>query len=286
MDVRVTVGPLRLADCLVLVETNDEEFAATIRWCFRDLLADEGHGDLPILHRFEVARLEAPFSRWAILRDGEPCQLTLEEGYVLFHLQWEFNRVVLEQRTATVHAAAIEMNGRCILLTGSSMSGKTTLAGWMAARGAGYLCDEIISIDDRGCALHYRRPLGLRHGGPLEDFFAHPDGIDRRFDAYEMLVPVSALGNVTMPDDPIEIGAIVFPRYDPEASPHVEPIARSLAFQRLCENSPGLMRNGRPVFDLLSDLVHRVPVLQLSIRDSESAEQLLRSALSQCGVGS
>lgn len=281
-----TLGPLGIADAIVWVHSDDEGFIATASWSFQDLLVAEATADRStrdVVH-VDVRRPRPSASRWGIWRDGEPCETELLEGYVLFHLQWEMNRIVLERRGTTIHAAGVELGGHAVILCGATQSGKTTLAGWLASQGAGYVADEIVALNSASEALHYRRPLGLRHGGPLEPLLRYPDGVDRRFDEYEMLVAVSSLGATVMPDPPIPIGAIVFPRVDISVSSAVRSVPKSLAFDRICANAPGIARHGAIAFRQLAELVRSVPTLDLVVSDLAEARSLLLREVSDTGM--
>ena len=278
-ETRIAGGPFLLADTLTYVYTNDSDFAAVVRWSFQDLLPVTGEATDGPTVRFDVLLRHGPEPIWGVWRDRELCEETDQAGYVLFHLQWEFNRVVLERRDATIHAAAVEVDGRCLIFSGSSMSGKTTLAGWMVAHGARYIADEIVALRPDGQAMPYRRPLGLRHGGPLEPHFTHPGNFDRRFDTYEMLVPVSCLGSGEMTDGVVPVGGIVFPVYSPETPTALDPLPKAVALERLCNNSPGLARHGRSVFRLFADLVSRVRTVELRTSDLYQARDMLNELL-------
>ena len=274
---RITLGPLALADTVVWVDMDDPGFAAIASWSFTDLVVNSdtaGNSKGPVI-RFDVRGPTTPGGNWGIWRDGEPCETAMIEGYVLFHLQWEFNRIVLERRTATVHAACVELSGRAFILCGASRSGKTTFAGWLSSQGAGYVADEIVTVTADLKALHYRRPLGLRYDGPLDSLFNHPPQIDRRFDSYEMLVPVSSLGATSMPEDPLPVGGLVFPRVEPGVPSSISAVAKSEAFERLCHNAPGIGRHGRHVFQRLAGLVRSIPTVELVTTDLPEARRLL-----------
>ena len=286
MELRETVAHLRVADVEVIVETTDPDFAAVVRWCFRDLMNREHQEQAGLTHHIEVRHRARPWSHWGIWRDGEPCETVLDEGYVLFQLQWELNRVVLERRRCTIHAAAVALDGRCIVLCGSTMSGKTTLAGWMAAHGAGYVADEIVALTPDGLALDYHRPLGVRHGGPLDPLFTHPDDLDRRFDSYEMLVPVSALQGGAIAATPLPVAAVVFPQYEVGAPTALTTVPKSEALTRLCDNSPGFGRHGRSVILELAHLVKEVPTVALVSSDMSRADELLRALVHDSAVAS
>lgn len=274
-----SAGPFVLADTLVTVTTDDRDFAAAVEWCFRDLRPSADQ-PMPWTGPESVFEIRAPIaeaSRWAMWQDGVPCELSLSEDYVLFHLQWEFNRVVLERSQLTIHAAAVEIGGLAYIFPASSMSGKTTLAGWMSIHGAGYVADEIVALDPQLRAASYRRPLGLRHGGPLEQFLVADVPVQPRFEAYEMLAPVSGLGVTSFPTGPWPVGGIVFPKYEDGAATIILPMSRSLTLERLCESAPGLARHGRSVFTQLAQLAREVPAVAMVLSDLSEADEALRA---------
>ena len=133
MAVNTDVVRLKIGGSPVLVRSNDHGFLAVARRSFADLvwpLADEWDAnDSAGVIRFDVLRNDTPWTDWGIWRDGEPCEITLTQNYVIFQLQWELNRVVLEGHSLTVHAAAAEIDGFGLMFPGASTSGKTTLAG-------------------------------------------------------------------------------------------------------------------------------------------------------------
>jgi len=65
-----------------------------------------------------------------------------------------------------VHAGAVQLGDRVLLLPGRTHSGKTSLVAELLRRGATYLSDEYALIDAEGQAHAYPRPLLLRNGKP------------------------------------------------------------------------------------------------------------------------
>jgi hypothetical protein len=63
-----------------------------------------------------------------------------------------------------VHAAVVAVDGRAIVLPGSTMSGKSTLTLALVAAGATYLSDEFAVFDGSGRVHPYARPIAMRHG--------------------------------------------------------------------------------------------------------------------------
>ena len=64
-----------------------------------------------------------------------------------------------------VHAGAVAINGRALVIPGRSGAGKSTLVAALIDRGATYFSDEYAVFDDRGNVHAYPKPLTLRDEG-------------------------------------------------------------------------------------------------------------------------
>lgn len=64
-----------------------------------------------------------------------------------------------------VHAGAVQLGDRVLLLPGRTHSGKSSMVEELLRRGAIYLSDEYALIDAEGQAHAYPRPLLVRNGG-------------------------------------------------------------------------------------------------------------------------
>ena len=129
----------------------------------------------------------------------------------------------------------------------------------------------------------FPRPLGLRHGGPLESLFEIPESFEKRFADYEMLVPASEFGHIE-PQGSYPIGAIVLPQYLPDQVTELAVLSPSAAHEAVCQSAPGLIERGRETFVLLADLVRRVPTVKLTTNGLDHAGELLESYLLDSGV--
>lgn len=65
-----------------------------------------------------------------------------------------------------LHAAAVAIDGRVLVLPGRSGSGKSTLVAELVRRGARYLSDEYAPVDRDGRIAPYARPITVRSTGP------------------------------------------------------------------------------------------------------------------------
>jgi len=67
-----------------------------------------------------------------------------------------------------VHAGAVLIKEKALLLPGLTHAGKSSLVAELLRRGASCFSDEYALIDSEGCVHSYPRPLLLRNGGPLQ----------------------------------------------------------------------------------------------------------------------
>lgn len=68
-----------------------------------------------------------------------------------------------------VHAGAVALDGRALLIPGQSFSGKSTLVKALVEAGATYYSDEYAVLDDHGRVHPYPRRLSLRGAGRTEE---------------------------------------------------------------------------------------------------------------------
>jgi hypothetical protein len=267
------LGPYVAGGVAFVVETNVDDVASGAEDWLRDLRSDE-ESTTPVV--LEVRRqgpswLSHP---WGLWRNGEPCETTVTDEYVQPYLLWEITRLVFEAPTERLHlhGAAVELDGRAIVLAGRSHAGKSTLAGWLTHQGWGFLTDEVAIVNPDGPLVEpFPRPIGVRHGGPLAEIT--PDAVYRHGEA---LVPASSLGRLGGPT-PLE--AIVFPTYQPGSSGDLQPVSPAKALAELATYYPGLPHAGREGFRRLATLVEATPTHHLAFDDLDTAERLLRDLL-------
>lgn len=267
------VGPLDVGGVDVYVTTNDAEFADEVRWAMADLSTDPRPSAPQV--RFATVRQVRPWVHWSMWRDGEPCELVMEESYVLFHQQWELNRIMLERTRHALHAATAVLDGRAVVFVGATMSGKTTCAGWLATHGGSYLGDEVTSINEDGTVTGFQRPLGLRSGGPLEALSVRDHPLASRFVSDEHLVPVSSIGGRRHDGSPPRLGAIIFPSVRPGDATALGRLTRAEALAGLCSASPSILANPAATFDVLAAAVRLVPCARLTVGDLDPVAELL-----------
>lgn len=119
-----------------------------------------------------------------------------------------------------VHAGAVLIEGRALIIPGSSHAGKSSLVAELLSRGASHFSDEYALIDKQGKVHSYPRPLLLRNGAPLQSLTL-PQELNSAF----------ARG-------PASVGWIVALEYAPGASWHVRAISQSEGVMLLLRHTP------------------------------------------------
>jgi hypothetical protein len=274
---RIVAGRFEAGGVAFTVETNRREFAAVVADAFRDLRVREANS-APVVFEVVHRATGPPTNPWGVWRDGEPCELTVSDGYVLAFLLWEVTRLMFERTGERVHlhGAALVRNGRAIVLAGRSEAGKSTLACWLTHRGWGFLTDEAALVNPDTLVVEpFWRPIGVRRPGPLDAIL--PDGAPGGHGDHELLVPASTIGALA-PAAPL--AALAFPVLTREEAPTVSPLSPAAALVELTAHFPGLVEEGRAGFRRLAGLVRVVPAHELRFFDLDDAERMLRRLVS------
>lgn len=163
-------------------------------------------------------------------------------------------------RVLLLHAAAVERDGRAVILSGPAGAGKSTLCAALIARGFRFLTDEIalVRLNDGQLEPH-PRPISLKN--EAIDIVAKmlPDAhLSARFanatkGTVAFMRPprqsIEAAGGTARP------ALVIFPAYRPEAGFELKPIERSQAFMRLIESSANYLTLLDTGFETLANLV-------------------------------
>jgi hypothetical protein len=130
-----------------------------------------------------------------------------------------------------VHAGAVLINGRALLLPGSTHAGKSSLVAELLRRGASHFSDEYALIDNLGRAHPYPRPLLLRNGRPLQSMVL-PEELNAGFAA-----------------EPSPVGWILALEYAPGGMWNIRKLSQSEAVMLLLRNSPHEMAQSPEMID-------------------------------------
>lgn len=130
-----------------------------------------------------------------------------------FQIAWHARTVLF------VHAGAVALNGRGILVLGPSRSGKSTLVAALAEAGAKYYSDDYAVLDASGRVHPYIKPTSLENAGAN-------------------LRPRSGDSHVSQcVPQPAPVGLIVSTRYDPAATRAPRRLSAAQAVLAMLKNS-------------------------------------------------
>lgn len=180
-----------------------------------------------------------------------------------------------------LHAAALVVEGRAVLIVAASGSGKSTLSVDLAWRGMTFLTDELVLVPRGTTTVHpFARPAHLKPGslfvlqGRARD---DDDGILR----YEGGALISPTVFPAHDGDPAPLGALVFPRYLAGAPLAIERLsagAASFALLGGLVNARNLPESGVPE---CARVASSVPAFRMTYSSLTEAHDALQSALRQ-----
>lgn len=172
-----------------------------------------------------------------------------------------------------VHAAALEHDGRALLLAAEPGSGKSTTCWGLVQQGFGYLSDELAPISPQTLDVHpYPHALCFKSQPPA------PFGLSTFWETENTLhVPASALDHVVR--SPVRLGALLFNRYDPAAEePSLTPIAAGEASARLYANGLNQLAHGNAGLEVAASIARQVPAFLLTTtRALDAVANLVRT---------
>lgn len=200
----------------------------------------------------------------------------LSHAFPLF--EWGLNWSIAMQahQFLMLHSAAVERNGRVLLLPAWPGAGKSTLCAALVSRGWRLFSDEfgLVRVDD-GQLVPLPRPVPLKNRsiGVIRDFAPHAElGPDfhgtRKGTVAHLRSPDACVQQAAVPAPP---GWLIFPRYQAGAPLHLKPIDMPQAFLKLTTNSFNYRLLGLQGFRTVTRLVRNCDRYILSYSDLDEA---------------
>ena len=183
------------------------------------------------------------------------------------------------------HAAALNYQGRGLLMPADSGSGKTTSAAWLTRQGFNYLSDELVFIATGATKLQaFNRPLHVKK--PAIPVIEGITGI--RFDPSHheqvvrsrqgLLVQASLLNPTNTYTTP-EFKLIIFPKYRPNADLKLTRLSKAEVGMRLIGclvNARNLPQHGFPE---IARLAQQAPAYAMTYGCIRQTDTLIKSLL-------
>ena len=196
---------LRVLSCDIAVRCGDEASSGLLRECYSAFLLPAETEFLPALS-YDVS-LAGDANGW-MLRCAETVVHCQDSYGLIFEFEKDMTERVqlLRADLFFVHGAALSVAERCVIISGESGSGKSSLAWFMSHNGFDYLSDELSPIDPAVLqVVPYPHALCLKNQ-PLSDP-ALPDStqyteVTLHVPAYEL--PIRAL------DRPCPLSLLIF----------------------------------------------------------------------------
>lgn len=179
---------------------------------------------------------------------------------------------LLRRRGITaLHASAVCIDGKAIVLTGEAGSGKSTTAAALALRGAPVLCEDIAPIEevDGGFTIEVGHPRICLWPESVELLRGRPDALPRLSPNWEKCyLPLDgAMATLEAQKRPLGAVYILAPREAAADAPRIEDVSSREVLLDLVQNTYMnwlLDRRQRAAeFELLSHLVSHVPVRRI-----------------------
>jgi hypothetical protein len=279
---RVTTGTYRALGCGFDVHVAAGPFRAIVRRTLADLSSDA-----PATLHYRVTAVPGPAGLHAVVsRDGQPICAALPIGDAMVALVSDVNlqAVVSRRDHLVLHAGAVSLGGRGLLLPGPSGAGKSTLTAALVSRGFGYLSDELAAIDPAWLEIEpYPKPLSLRARSMV--LLGHP-AAGSEPERVEQLIPYSAL-RARAVSRPALPRMLVFPSFDADAPTTLTQMSRAEAMVEVANSSFNFVDHGGEWMPLLHRLVMACWCGRLTMGGDldEATELLIQLARAQGGVG-
>lgn len=207
-----------------------------------------------------------------VLPDAAP--LPLAQALLAAEMGMNLQMALGQRRYLLLHAAAVERDGRALLITGVSGAGKSTLAALLSLRGWRLMGDEFALLDPATGLVHaFPRLVSLKNAaiGVVERAApAHRFGPlmanTPKGDIRHLVPDAAAVATMAVLARP---ALILFPSFG--YAPVRRALAHSETFVRLTQASTNYVALGERGFTALTGLVKSVPSVAIDYPDTDSA---------------
>jgi HprK-related kinase A len=214
--------------------------------------------------------------------------MALRHGLLAAEMAMNMQVALGERRHLLIHAAAVERDGKAVLLPGDSGSGKSTLAALLGENGWRLMADEFVMIDmATGMALPFPRAISLKNSAIAEVAARIAD--PTRFGPHLSGTPKGELRHlrpnrdaIARMDEPARPALILFPSFG--FATDSAGISRSELFMRLTEGSTNYIALGQTAFGALIRLVEQVPAARFAYPDSASGMAIVEQFAAEAGL--
>ena len=254
---------------------------AQLRDLYRHYPEDHGVPDFTV--RLTPEKLWRRWIRPAVKIEGDfeipdAAPLPLDQALLAAEMGMNLQMALGQRRFLLLHAAAVERDGRAMIMTGESGAGKSTLAALLQARGWRLMADEFVLVDPVCGDIHpFPRPISLKNSAidvaaralPNAHWGARLSGTPKG--TIQHLVPnteaLAGAGRAARP------ALLLFPRFGLPRDQR--PVGAGEAFVRLTQASTNYVILGERGFTALTRLVGEVTRAAIDYRDADEAASMI-----------
>jgi hypothetical protein len=215
-------------------------------------------------------------------RDEERVSLYIDDVLVLAavaraslidRVVWEVNQGVIRSRPQVLllHAAAVELERRAIVIAARSGAGKSTLVAALVRAGLQYLTDEAVAFDpDTGSVVPYPKPIALHQDvwSLFPELASMPSGVSRFVSTVRYVIPAELGGGVGGASTP---AMVILPSRVPASRARMYPLSRAEAAMSLAEQAFSFLDAGTAALRLLARMLQGCDCYRLEYDDLEDA---------------
>jgi hypothetical protein len=279
---------LRIPPVIVRVRSPLRGFAGRLAALYRDYevqdAADYADIDIRMVRGARLRRWVRPTVQFVI--DGIAPFDPFPADHAMPMFEWGLNWVFAHRmhQSLLLHAAAVERDGRALLLPAWPGSGKSTLAASLACAGWRLLSDEFGIIGADGCVHPFARPAGLKNESIAVMRAIAPELVGpvyprtRKGAVAHLRVPVASLARGT---EPARVAAVVFPDFGAGAALAVQAMTPAVAFLKLAHNAFNYEVIGERGFRAVAAIVRAAPCRILRYGDLAAAHAAIDALMDE-----
>ncbi|MCL4767223.1 MAG: hypothetical protein KJZ80_13410 [Hyphomicrobiaceae bacterium] len=259
------------------ITSEDPAFAAVMEAVLAPLAA--GPAPVDRTCRIDVRGIAETYT---VVRDGEavygPGNVALARHAVLSNLLT--GHPGQRRISAVLHASAVSLGGRALVVAGDCGSGKSTLTAGLVHQGAGYIGDDLIPLSRDGSRIGaFPVALSVKQGAretlrPLypERLWSGPVSINGHVLHYIDLTHCAGVAQ-TFP-----VAAILFPKFRTGATTEIERLTPEAALQHLLASGSRTV-GADPTIEGLCRLVNSTPAYRLAHGGWRAASEVIASVV-------
>ena len=214
--------------------------------------------------------------------DGEHVTISRSEGVIVNHIETIVTDKLARHYTdyMLLHSGALEINGKGIILPGTSGNGKSTSTTCLALSGFTYYSDELAVCSPDGSRLFpFPKVPGLKAGGRKV--------VETAFGEQSHILYTPEINNVTYFEPPrlptqkdaqagVPIKFVLLPRQPRQGETTVRPVKKSEALTMMVEESLDLRLRHAAGFEALSSIVTNAECYEIRLGDVHKGIEMVR----------